>query len=172
MTSSTSASRPRLTLIAAMDANGLIGANGGMPWHIPGDLPRFKRLTEHKPILMGRKTYESIGKPLPRRYNIVLSRSASLDDIEGVVRVDSLEAALAAAGDVDEVMVIGGAEIYQLALPCADCLDITHIEATYTGDTYFPDVDWRQWTIKASDPVAAGDNHPAHRFVTYQRRDG
>ena len=164
-----SKSGPRLTLIAAMDENRLIGADGGMPWHIPGDLPRFKRLTTGKPILMGRKTFESIGRALPKRHNIVLSRSSTLDARDDITRVACVEAALAAAGDAPELMVIGGAEVYRLVLAKADCLDITHIEAEYDGDTWFPAVDWLAWRIEAEEYIAATEQTPAHRFVTWVR---
>ncbi|WP_348761797.1 dihydrofolate reductase [uncultured Salinisphaera sp.] len=162
--------RPRITFIVAMDANRLIGADGGMPWHIPGDLPRFKRRTRHKPVLMGRKTFESIGKPLPQRDNIVLSRSSALALRHDVIAVHDVAAALAAAGDAPELMVIGGAEIYRLLLDQADCLDITHIEAEYEGDTWFPAVDWAAWQIETEQRVAAEGDTPAHRFVTWIRR--
>ena len=162
-------SKPKLTLIAAMDENRLIGADGGMPWHIPGDLPRFKRLTMGKPILMGRRTFESIGRALPKRRNIVLSRSATLDGRDDITRVASVEAALAAAGNAPELMVIGGAEVYRLVLADADCLDITHIQAEYAGDTWFPPVDWSAWRIEAEQYIAADGQTPAHRFVTWVR---
>ena len=160
----------RITFIVAMDANRLIGADGGMPWHIPGDLPRFKRRTRHKPILMGRKTFESIGKPLPQRDNIVLSRSTARAARDDVIAVQDVASALEAAGDAPELMVIGGAEIYRLLLERADCLDITHIEAEYDGDTWFPPVDWAAWQIESEQRVAADGDTPAHRFVTWVRR--
>lgn len=164
--------QPCLTLIAALDRNGVIGADGGMPWHIPGDLPRFKRLTLDKPILMGRRTFESIGKALPGRHNIVLSRQAALDRRDDITRVDSLAAAIAAAGDVAEIMVIGGAAVYALALPHAVRLLLTHIEAEYAGDTTFPEVDWSAWEALEAEHVAADGDTPAHWFMTYERVAG
>ncbi|RJS92361.1 dihydrofolate reductase [Salinisphaera sp. Q1T1-3] len=161
--------RPRLTLIAAIADNGVIGADGGMPWHIPGDLPRFKRLTLDKPVLMGRRTHESIGKALPRRHNIVMSRRPRPPESNGVTWVSDLDRAMVAAGPVPEIMVMGGAEIYAQALPYADRMELTHIAAEYDGDTRFPDVDWSVWEAIATEAVAATEQAPAHRFVTWTR---
>ncbi|NMU70317.1 type 3 dihydrofolate reductase, partial [Vibrio parahaemolyticus] len=109
-----------------------------MPWHLPADFAWFKRCTMGKPVLMGRKTYESIGRPLPGRLNIVISRDETLK-IEGVTTVTSIEQALDVAGDVEEVMIIGGGAIYASCLPMANKLYVTHIEAAIDGDTQFPD---------------------------------
>ena len=127
-----------ISMIAAMADNRIIGKDNQMPWHLPADFAWFKRCTMGKPVVMGRKTYESIGRPLPGRFNIVISRDASLT-IEGVTTVTSIENALDVVGEVDEVMIIGGGAIYAACLPMANKLYVTHIEAEIDGDTQFPD---------------------------------
>ena len=127
-----------ISMIAAMADNRIIGKDNQMPWHLPADFVWFKRCTMGKPVVMGRKTYESIGRPLPGRLNIVISRDESLS-IEGVTTVTSVEQALEVAGDVEEVMIIGGGAIYSACLPLATKLYVTHIEAAIEGDTQFPD---------------------------------
>ncbi|MDV6253439.1 type 3 dihydrofolate reductase [Vibrio sp. EA2] len=127
-----------ISMIAAMADNRIIGKDNQMPWHLPADFVWFKRCTMGKPVVMGRKTYESIGRPLPGRLNIVISRDESLS-IEGVTTVTSIEQALEVAGDVEEVMIIGGGAIYAACLPMATKLYVTHIEAAIEGDTQFPD---------------------------------
>lgn len=127
-----------ISMIAAMADNRIIGKDNQMPWHLPADFAWFKRCTMGKPVVMGRKTYESIGRPLPGRLNIVISRDASLF-IEGVTTVTSIEQALEVAGEVEEVMIIGGGAIYAACLPMANKLYVTHIEAAIDGDTQFPD---------------------------------
>ncbi|MCR9908006.1 type 3 dihydrofolate reductase [Vibrio campbellii] len=127
-----------ISMIAAMADNRIIGKDNQMPWHLPADFAWFKRCTMGKPVVMGRKTYESIGRPLPGRLNIVISRDASLF-IEGVTTVTSIEQALEVAGEVEEVMIIGGGAIYAACLPMANKLYVTHIEAEIQGDTQFPD---------------------------------
>ena len=127
-----------ISMIAAMADNRIIGKDNQMPWHLPADFAWFKRCTMGKPVVMGRKTYESIGRPLPGRLNIVISRDASLS-IEGVTIVTSIEQALEVAAEVEEVMIIGGGAIYVACLPVANKLYVTHIEAEIEGDTQFPD---------------------------------
>ncbi|KAB0321955.1 type 3 dihydrofolate reductase [Vibrio diabolicus] len=127
-----------ISMIAAMADNRIIGKDNQMPWHLPADFAWFKRCTMGKPVVMGRKTYESIGRPLPGRFNIVISRDETLK-IEGVTTVTSIEQALDVAGDVEEVMIIGGGAIYAACLPMANKLYVTHIEAAIDGDTQFPD---------------------------------
>ncbi|GAK23072.1 LOW QUALITY PROTEIN: dihydrofolate reductase [Vibrio sp. JCM 19052] len=127
-----------ISMIAAMADNRIIGKDNQMPWHLPADFAWFKRCTIGKPVVMGRKTYESIGRPLPGRLNIVISRDASLS-IEGVTTVTSIEQALEIAGEVEEVMIIGGGAIYAACYPMANKLYVTHIEAEIDGDTQFPD---------------------------------
>ncbi|MGY5745885.1 type 3 dihydrofolate reductase [Vibrio antiquarius] len=127
-----------ISMIAAMADNRIIGKDNQMPWHLPADFAWFKRCTMGKPVVMGRKTYESIGRPLPGRLNIVISRDETLK-IEGATTVTSIEQALDVAGDVEEVMIIGGGAIYAACLPMANKLYVTHIEAAIDGDTQFPD---------------------------------
>ncbi|OPH51646.1 type 3 dihydrofolate reductase [Vibrio campbellii] len=127
-----------ISMIAAMADNRIIGKDNQMPWHLPADFAWFKRCTMGKPVVMGRKTYESIGRPLPGRLNIAISRDSSLS-IEGVTTVTSIEQALEVAGEVEEVMIIGGGAIYAACLPMANKLYVTHIEAEIEGDTQFPD---------------------------------
>ncbi|WP_104025956.1 type 3 dihydrofolate reductase [Vibrio jasicida] len=127
-----------ISMIAAMADNRIIGKDNQMPWHLPADFAWFKRCTMCKPVVMGRKTYESIGRPLPGRLNIVISRDTSLS-IEGVTTVTSIEQALEVAGDSEEVMIIGGGAIYAACLAIANKLYVTHIEAEIEGDTQFPD---------------------------------
>lgn len=127
-----------ISMIAAMADNRIIGKDNQMPWHLPADFAWFKRCTMGKPVVMGRKTYESIGRPLPGRLNIVISRDETLK-IEGATTVTSIEQALDVADDVEEVMIIGGGAIYASCLPMANKLYVTHIEAAIDGDTQFPD---------------------------------
>jgi len=134
----------RLILIAAIAENGLIGKNGQLPWHIPQDLKLFKSMTINQTVIMGRKTFESIGKALPHRKNIVVSKT--LSPATGVSVFTELEKALAAARQYEgKIFIIGGAAIFTAALPIADELAISHIFGAYEGDTFFPSIDWRQW---------------------------
>jgi dihydrofolate reductase len=159
-----------VSIIAAMDRNRLIGNNNQLPWHLPADLAHFKRVTMGKPIIMGRKTYESIGRPLPGRTNIVLTRSADFH-VEGVMTAHSVEQALDIAAGENEVMIIGGSAIYQLFMPRADRLYLTHVEHSYQGDAWFPEFDLEQWRVIASEEhMADGKNSSAYRFVTYERK--
>ena len=127
-----------ISMIAAMAQDRIIGKDNQMPWHLPADFAWFKRCTMGKPVVMGRKTYESIGRPLPGRQNIVISRDPSLA-IDGVVTVTSIDDAIQAAGTVEEVMIIGGGAIYEVCLAKANKLYITHIDAEVEGDTQFPE---------------------------------
>ena len=138
-----------ISIIAAMDRNRLIGNNNELPWHLPADLAHFKKITLNKPILMGRKTYESIGRPLPGRQNIVLTRKADLE-IEGVTVVTSLEAAIEICEGIDEVMVIGGGTIYELVIPQAQRMYLSYVDGEFEGDAWFPDFDESQWDISES----------------------
>ncbi|MGA7272669.1 MAG: dihydrofolate reductase [Acidimicrobiia bacterium] len=152
-----------VTLVAAVARNRVIGRHGGLPWHIPGDLPRFKRLTLGHTLVMGRRTYESIGRPLPGRRTIVVSRRHDWQP-EGVTVVGSVEAALREAGaDEEEVFVVGGGEIYRQTLDRAEVLELTEVDAEPDGDVLFPEVDWSRW-----EEVSRRD-HPGHSFVTYRR---
>jgi len=159
-----------VSIIAAMDRNRLIGNNNQLPWHLPADLAHFKRVTMGKPIIMGRKTYESIGRPLPGRTNIVLTRSPDFN-AEGVLIANSLQQALDYVAVEEEVMVIGGSTIYELALPRADRLYLTYVEDSFEGDAWFPDFNLEQWSIVASEEHSADEkNSSAYRFVAYARK--
>lgn len=160
----------RVSLVVAADARGGIGLQGGLPWHLPDDLKRFKALTMGKPIIMGRRTHQSIGRPLPGRRNIVISRSEELEPA-GCEVAGSLDAALELAGDAPEVCVIGGAEIYRLALPLADVLHLTRVEAVVDADTFFPQIDPGEWQERAREPHAADERHAyPYTFITLVRR--
>jgi dihydrofolate reductase len=160
---------PLLSILVATDERGAIGRDGGLPWHLPADLKRFKAMTMGKPIVMGRKTWVSIGRPLPGRQNIVITRQHGFE-AAGATVVDSLDAALAAAGDVPEICVIGGAEIYRLALPRTDLVHLTRIHATVEADTYFPPLPAAQWRQVAREDHAADEKHAyAYSFIELQR---
>lgn len=159
-----------VSIIAAMDRNRLIGNKNQLPWHLPADLAHFKRVTMGKPVIMGRKTYESIGRPLPGRTNIVLTRSADFH-AEGVLTATTLEQALEIAAGEAEVMVIGGSSIYELVLPKADRLYLTYIEHAYQGDAWFPEFDQQQWRVSASEQHTADEKNPCnYSFITYERK--
>ena len=159
----------RLSVVVAADERGGIGRDGGLPWHLPEDLKRFKALTMGKPIVMGRRTWDSIGRPLPGRRSIVVSRQAGLA-IAGAEVVRSLEQALDAAADAPEVCVIGGAELYRLALPRADVVHLTRVHAEVDADTFLPALDPSEWEEIASErhPEDARHAHP-YSFVTLRR---
>src|SRR3972149_7478103 len=151
-----------VTIIAALASNRIIGRGNRMPWHISDDLKRFKALTLGHPVVMGRKTFESIGKPLPGRDNIVVTRSQAFA-APGCRVVHSLAEALAAAQGASEVFVIGGAQIYALALPLADRLQLTEVDAAIDGDAYFPDFDrgaWREGSREPGSTAAPGRPPP------------
>jgi dihydrofolate reductase len=146
-----------LSIVVAAAENNLIGDRDRLPWRLPDDLKRFKSLTMGKPIVMGRKTYASIGKPLPGRKNIVVSRHDFQSD--GCVAAASIEQALQAAEPAPEVMVIGGAEIYRQVLPMTDVIYLTRVHAEIPGDTYFPDIVWDDWMEVESEYHPADDRH-------------
>jgi dihydrofolate reductase len=161
---------PLVSLIVAMARNGVIGRDNALPWRLAEDLRRFKAATLGKPILMGRKTFESIGHALPGRSNLVLTRDPGWM-APGAVVVHSVEAALAAAGDAPELVVIGGAEIYRLVMPFARRMYLTHVHADVPGDTYFPEFDPTQWVDVACDERAADEKNPYPvTFLTLERR--
>ena len=136
-----------VTIVAAVAQNGVIGVDGGLPWHLPDDLRRFKQLTMGHVLVMGRKTYESIGGPLPGRTTVVVTRTAGWDPgTSDVLVAGSIPAALEEATAIDDdVFVVGGAQVYADALTLADRLELTFVDAEPEGDTCFPDVDWREW---------------------------
>jgi dihydrofolate reductase len=161
--------KPVLTLIAAVAKNGVIGQDNRLPWHLPADLRHFKALTTGHTVIMGRKTWESLPekfRPLPGRQNIVVTRNAAYR-AEGAVVVASLPAALAAAQS-EEAFVIGGAELYLAALPLADRLQLTEIDAAFDGDTLFPASDPRQWREVARE-AHRDEAGLDYAFVTYER---
>ena len=165
----------RLAIIVAAAENGVIGKNNALPWHLPEDLRYFKRVTMGKPIVMGRKTFESIGRPLPGRTNIVISRNPQFL-AEGVKVAASLDEALRLAGNValidgvEELVVIGGTEIYRTAIPRANRLYITEVHATVDGDALLPEINWEHWAEVAREShTAAGPNPYDYSFVVYDR---
>ncbi|WP_370052102.1 dihydrofolate reductase [Neptunomonas sp.] len=165
----------RLAMIVAQSSNRVIGRDNKLPWYLPGDLKYFKQATMGKPIIMGRKTFESIGKPLPGRLNIVISRDASFT-AQGIKVVMSLPEAIELAESqalidgVDEAMIIGGAQIYALALPEVERLYITQVHADIEGDAYFPEFNRSQWTeLGREDFSAQGPNPFDYSFIVYQR---
>ncbi len=152
-----------------MDQNRLIGKNNALPWRLPADMQWFRKQTMGKPILMGRKTFESIGKPLPGRENIVLTRQSDLS-IEGCRVVSTLAEAKTAVPDAGEIMVIGGAEIYTLLLPDADRLYCTLIHDRFEGDAWFPEFDRTEWKQVFCEPHNADEkNRYAYSFIIYER---
>ena len=160
----------KISMIVAMAHNRVIGLDNKMPWHLPADLQHFKKTTLGKPVIMGRKTYDSIGRALPGRLNIVVSRDETLA-IAGVTCVTSVEQALLAAEGVEEVMIIGGATIYEHFLSVANCLYLTFIDLDTKGDTYFPDYlaqgDWQK--IQCEKVIADEKNVYDVEFVTLER---
>lgn len=164
-----------LSVIVAMAQNRVIGLNNQMPWHLPADLAWFKKNTLNKPVIMGRKTFESIGRPLPSRHNIVISRQIeSIDNkISNVSWVKSIDEAISLAQkqQPDEVFIIGGGNIYKQVLPLIDRLYLTHIDAELQGDTYFPDYLSEQWqVIYQEDHQADEKNSYPYQFKILQRK--
>jgi len=163
----------KIALIVALSQNNIIGRDNQLPWHLPEDLKYFKSVTMGKPVLMGRKTFDSIGRPLPGRANIVITRDAQWT-ADGVEVVTDIQAALAAgekackAAGGDEIMVIGGAQIYQKFLPLADRLYLTRVEAQVEGDAFFPEIDSTQWQQVAEEVPEKIDSHP-YRFLIFDR---
>lgn len=161
-----STSGPRLTLIAAVASNGVIGRDGGMPWHLPEDLKHFKRTTLGHPVIMGRRTWESLGKALPGRRNIVVTRNRAFA-ASGAELAESLEAALALCAGEAEVFVIGGGELYKAALPLAAAIELTEIHRDFEGDARFPDFDRAKWREAKREAHATGDGL-RFDFVRYE----
>jgi dihydrofolate reductase len=162
----------RLSLIVAVARNGVIGHQGQLPWHLSADLKRFKSLTMGHHLVMGRKTYESIGKPLPGRISLVLSRSTppAADSRENLTYVRSLAEALELASGDEEAFVIGGADVFVQALPQADRLYVTWVEADVPGDTLLPPIDLSDWRLveETAVPADAKNDYPT-RFCVYDR---
>jgi dihydrofolate reductase len=163
----------KISLIVAVSRNGAIGLNNQLPWYLPEDLKYFKSVTMGKPLIMGRKTFDSIGRPLPGRANIVLTRDPQWTS-DGVKVVQSVEQALVAgeiaceAADVDEIMVIGGEQIYRMTIDLADRIYLTQVDTNVEGDAFFPDIDlnnWSQTRVKLPEII---DKHP-YRFLVLDR---
>ncbi len=161
---------PRVSLIVAMAKNRVIGNNNTLPWHLPADLKHFKSLTMGHHIVMGRKTYESIGKPLPGRTSVVVTRNEDYS-VPGVIVVNSLPAAIKACGDDSDIFVIGGAEIYRQAITLAERIYLTEIDADISGDAHFTELDpgaWQETTRLSHAPD--GKNRYSYHFVVYDRK--
>lgn len=163
-------SRPTIALIAAMARNRVIGRDNRLPWRIPDDMRHFRRLTLGKPVIVGRKNYESIGRPLPDRLNIVLTRQPDFV-APGAVVAHDVEEAIARAGPVPEIMIIGGAEIYSLFLPLAERIYLTVVDAEIPGDTFFPPFEGPNWLELSRASKGKGDATPYPlTYLTYQKR--
>ena len=162
-----------INLIVAVDTTRGIGKDGDLPWRLPADLKHFKRTTMGHPIVMGRKTHESIGKALPGRTNIVVTRQADYT-AEGCVVVDSVENAIAAARAADdEVMIIGGASLYEATLPHADRIYLTVVDGDFDTDTFFPALETDTWAVVDEEPHDADERNPHdYTFYTLERGDG
>jgi dihydrofolate reductase len=162
--------KPLISAVVAMARDGVIGRDNAMPWHLPDDLKRFKQLTMGKPMLMGRKTFEAIGKPLPGRTSLVLTRDPSWQ-AKDVIAVRSVDEALAKVGDVPELCIVGGAEIYKLTLPITQRIHLTRIHANIPGDAVFPAIDTSQWRETERVEHPADERHAyAMTFSTLERR--
>jgi len=157
----------QLTLVVAMDAERGIGIDNQLPWHLPEDLAHFKRVTLGRPIIMGRKTFDSIGRPLPKRRNIVVTRNAHWSH-EGVEVAHSLEDAIAMLGE-DDASIIGGAQIFTASMALADRMIVTHIDKVYRCDTFFPEIDPARWTATARELQHAQAGDLDFSFVTYEK---
>lgn len=172
MTAGADPAAPPVALVVAADAAGGIGRDGGLPWHLPGDLAFFKRVTMGRPLVMGRKTHDSIGRALPGRRNLVVTRDPAYRPFDGAETAASLDAALdaARADGPDAVMVIGGAEIFAAALPMAQRLYLTRVHATTDCDTFLPQIDWSHWreTWREDHPADARNPY-AYSFLLLER---
>jgi len=158
-----------ISIIVAADENGVIGRNNQLPWRLAGDMRHFREVTLGKPVVMGRKTFESIGKPLAGRSNIVVSRQPGLV-IDGCIVVASLDAAIDAAGEAEEVMIIGGAELYRESLGLANRIYLTRVHAAVEGDTLFPEIDYDEWRETSIEQHAPDErNEHAYSFEVLER---
>ena len=144
----------KISLIVAMAANRVIGLDNKMPWHLSADLKKFKAITMGSPIVMGRKTYESIGRPLPGRSNIIISRNLDYQQADCLVFNDIKTAIEASSKDAEEIFIIGGAELYKATLPHADNLYLTVINQDFDGDTFFPEIDFKAWTEASREDIS------------------
>ncbi len=159
----------KLSLIVAMAMNRTIGINKKMPWHLSADLKKFKKITMGRPIIMGRRTFESIGRPLPGRQNIIISRNSQYQQ-QGCLVFNDLDSALQSCADNDEIFVIGGATLYEATLERADRLYITHIQQAFDGDTWFPEIKLTQWReIEREDIDDDNSVDFNYSFIVYER---
>ncbi|MCH8301164.1 MAG: dihydrofolate reductase [Proteobacteria bacterium] len=159
----------KVSMIVAVSANNVIGVDGGLPWRLSEDLRRFKEITLGKPMIMGRLTFESIGKALPGRRSIVITRQANYE-AEGCDVVTTMDAALELASDADEVMIIGGGKVYEQLLPMTDRIYLTRVHADFDGDTFFPEIREDEWQIVSSEPLPSNDERPfSISFQTLER---
>jgi dihydrofolate reductase len=159
-----------LSLVVAASSNNVIGRDGGLPWHLPDDLRQFKRLTTGKAVIMGRSTYESIGRPLPDRRNIVMTRNADYV-ADGCDVVSSVSEAIDAVEGAEEAMIIGGGQVYRDFLPLADRIYLTRVQAEVEGDTYFPEIDEATWRLVSSEHHGADEKHRyAFDVMVFERR--
>ena len=157
----------RISVIVAVARDRVIGLNNTLPWHLPEDLKRFRALTMGHHIIMGRKTYESLGRLLPGRTTVIVSRNPQYR-VEGAVCVTSLQQAIEACGEDDEVFVIGGAQLYEQAMRLADRLYLTEIDANFDGDAWFPDFEPAAWRLSSSETHTSGAGWD-YRYLTYDR---
>jgi len=158
-----------ITIIAAIGKNGELGKNNDLIWHLPNDLKRFKKITLGHHVIMGRKTFESLGKPLPNRKTIIITRNSDFN-IDDCTTVNSLEAALKAAAADPNPYILGGAEIYHQAIKIADRLDLTLVDANFEADAFFPQIDASLWKETSRQDFKADENHQYnYSFVTYKK---
>ncbi|MEE3225388.1 MAG: dihydrofolate reductase [Bacteroidota bacterium] len=161
----------KITLIAAAAENNALGKDNDLVWHLPDDFKRFKKLTSHHHIIMGRKTFESFPKPLPNRTHIVITRNSEYDAGEGIIVVDSIDAALDAVMNDDNPYVIGGGEIYKLALDQATLIELTRVHSSFEADAFFPEINENDWELVAETFHPKDERHDyAFTYLTYARR--
>lgn len=160
----------KISLILAVANHGVIGYQQKLPWHLPADLAHFKKLTLNKPIIMGRKTYESIGKPLPERRNIIITRNKNFS-VAGTESFSSIKEALENLQNENEIMIIGGAELFRETLPLATRIYLTSIHATFNGDTFFPELDYEIWEESSREDHETDVKNPyKYSFIVLDRK--
>ncbi|WDF54120.1 dihydrofolate reductase [Mucilaginibacter sp. KACC 22063] len=158
-----------VSAIVAVSTNNAIGKNNQLLWHLPADLKHFKQITTGHTVIMGRKTFDSVGKPLPNRRNIIVTRQTI--QIEGCEVVSSVEAALALCASEDEVFIVGGAEIYRLAMPLTNRIYLTRVHKDFEADTFFPEIDENDWKITSQEDFDADEkNNIPYSYITLDRR--
>ena len=160
--------KPLISIIVAMDKNNLIGCKNKIPWHIPSELKRFRSLTMGKPIVMGRKTHESIGRILDGRDNIILSLDNKYSK-QGIIIYNNLNKVIEDFSSHEEIIIIGGSEIYKLALPLVKKLYITYVDGSYSGDTWFPNFNLNQWSLESSEDLECPKSNITYASKIYSR---